>query len=233
MSDPDGVHFILYQDCLIRVPSEDLLPKFGALLLARHLPLREEDTLLDLGTGSGLVGISAARRGHRVVATDVVEVAAAAARANAVLNGVADRVTVRVGDLFAPVAREVFDVIAVNPPQMPVPPDRAWGDARAAINDGGADGWTILDRVLREVSAYLRPQGRLVFTLFDFLGLDRALVGLRAAGLVPALLAREAQPFPWLARERLEYLRSLDQGHVLPPGLPAVCDRLVLCGEKG
>ena len=72
MADRGGVHFFLYEDCLIRVPTDDLVPKFGSLLLARHLPLQPDDVVLDLGTGAGLIGILAARRGHRVVATDVV-----------------------------------------------------------------------------------------------------------------------------------------------------------------
>ena len=73
MADRGGVHFFLYEDCLIRVPTDDLVPKFGSLLLARHLPLQPDDVVLDLGTGAGLIGVLAARRGHRVVATDVVE----------------------------------------------------------------------------------------------------------------------------------------------------------------
>ena len=72
MADRGGVHFFLYEDCLIRVPTEDLAPKFGSVLLARHLPLQPGDVVLDLGAGAGLIGILAARRGHRVVATDVV-----------------------------------------------------------------------------------------------------------------------------------------------------------------
>ncbi|MBI3086142.1 MAG: methyltransferase, partial [candidate division NC10 bacterium] len=82
----DAIHFFLFQDCLIRVPSDTFAPKLGSLLLARHLPLREGDVVLDLGAGAGLIGILAARRGHRVVATDVVAACGECARANALLN---------------------------------------------------------------------------------------------------------------------------------------------------
>lgn len=228
----DAVHFFLFQDCLIRVPDNTFVPKFGSLLLARHLPLREGDVVLDLGAGAGLIGILAARRGHRVVATDVVAACSQCTRANALLNGVAERVEVRTGDLFTPVNGETFDLIATNPPQMPTPPDREWNDAQSRADNGGPDGWVILDRIIHEAPRYLKSQGRLVFTLFGFLGVEHALGKLRAAGLNPSVLAREEQPFPRIGRERLDHIRSVDDEGILPPGWPATCPRLVLCGQK-
>lgn len=233
MAADDAIHFFLYQDCLIRVPGDMLVPKFGSLLLARHLPLRAGDVVLDLGAGAGLIGILAARRGHRVVATDVVPACSECTRANALLNGVADRLEVRAGDLFAAVNGEAFDVIATNPPQMPTPPDREWHDAQSRVDNGGPDGWAVLDRIIHEAPIYLKPQGRLVFTLFGFLGVERALEKLRAVGLGPRVVAREEQPFPRIARERLEYIRPLDTEGILPAGHPATCPRFVLCAQKG
>jgi release factor glutamine methyltransferase len=231
MADQGATHLLLYQDCLLRVPSDILVPKFGSLLLARHLPLRDGDVVLDLGTGAGLIGILAARRGHPVVATDVVEAWARCARANALLNGVGDRLEVRTGDLFAPVTGRSFDLIAVNPPQLPTPPDREWDDPQSLMDNGGPDGWVLLDRIIQESPTYLKGQGRLVFTLFAFLGVERALAKLRAAGLAPSVLARTEQPFPRLARERLEYIRSLDPESALPER-PLTSARLVLSGQK-
>jgi release factor glutamine methyltransferase len=228
----DAIHFFQFQGCLIRVPSDGLVPKLGSLLLARNLPLRDGDVVLDLGAGAGLIGILAARRGHRVVATDVVAGCSECTRANALLNGVADRVEVRTGDLFAPVNGEAFDLIATNPPQMPTPPDREWNDAQSRADNGGPDGWVILDRIIHEAPRYLKPQGRLVFTLFGFLGIERALKKLQAAGLDPRVLAREEQSFPRIGRERLDHIRSVDDEGILPPGRPATCPRLVLCGQK-
>jgi release factor glutamine methyltransferase len=232
MADRGGVHFFLYEDCLIRVPTEDLVPKFGSLLLARHLPLRPGDVVLDLGAGAGLIGILAARRGHRVVATDVVPVYAECLRANALLNGVGSRLETRTGNLFEPVRGETFDVIATNPPQLPTPPDREWNDPRSGIDNGGSDGWLLLERIIRESPPHLQPRGRLIFTLFGFLGVERGLERLRAAGLEPSIAACEDQPFPRLARERLEYIRSVSPDSACVEGRPLTCPRLVLCGQK-
>ena len=232
MVERGGVHFFLFEDCLIRVPTEDLAPKFGSVLLARHLPLQSDDVVLDLGAGAGLIGILAARRGHRVVATDVVPAYAECLRANALLNGVGGRLEVRTGDLFEPVGGETFDVIAANPPQMPTPPDREWSDPQSRMDNGGPDGWLLLDRIIRESPPHLKPGGRLVLTLFGFLGIERGMERLREAGLEPRVVAREEQPFPRLARERLEYIRSVSPETGALTGRPPTCPRLVLCGRK-
>ncbi len=232
MIERGGVHFFLFEDCLIRVPTEDLAPKFGSVLLARHLPLRPGDVVLDLGAGAGLIGILAARRGHRVVATDLVPVYVECLRANALLNGVGSRLEVRSGDLFDPVSADAFDVIAANPPQMPTPPDREWSDPQSRMDNGGPDGWLLLDRIIRESPLHLKSEGRLVLTLFGFLGIERAMETFRGAGLEPCVVAREEQPFPRLGRERLEYIRSVSPENAGLAERPATCPRLVLCGRK-
>ncbi len=71
---------------------------------------------LDLGTGSGAGAVFAARRGFQVVAVDLNPEAVRCARANVLLNHLEDRVEVREGDLFGPVAGERFDLLLFNPP---------------------------------------------------------------------------------------------------------------------
>lgn len=231
MQDHQPVHLVLFDDCLIRVPDPALLPKQGAFLLARHLPLRTSDRVLELGAGAGLVAIAAARRGHPVIATDILDACCATLRMNAVLNGAAC-LEVRQGDLFAPVAGEAFDLIAANPPQMPTPPEHRWEDAAAVADNGGPDGWAILERIILEAPAHLKPGGRLVFTLFDFLGLPRALDRLRAVDLAGRVIAAEVHAFPRAGRDRLAYLRALDGAACLGPGCPTTCTRLLVCGER-
>jgi release factor glutamine methyltransferase len=144
---------------------------------------------------------------------------------------VAERVEVRLGDGFAPVAGLRFDLICTSPPQMPTPPERERDDAEAAADNGGFDGWTLLERVIREAPAHLEPGGRLVFTLFGFLGIERARERLRAAGLDPVVLARESHPFPRIGYERLDHLRAVDAERTIPRDqLPRHVDRYVIAG---
>lgn len=81
------------------------------LLLLQQVPIAGT-CCLDLGTGTGILAIAAARLGaSRVLALDIDPVAVDAARQNVARNGVEGRVEVREGTL--PVA-EAFDLAAVN-----------------------------------------------------------------------------------------------------------------------
>ena len=77
------------------------------------LPLQGK-TFLDLGCGSGLVGLVAARKGARVTAVDIHHGAVACTRANFATNGFMGNVVQ--SDLFSSLASQAFDIIAVNPP---------------------------------------------------------------------------------------------------------------------
>ncbi|MGH7412111.1 MAG: HemK2/MTQ2 family protein methyltransferase [Candidatus Methylomirabilis sp.] len=233
MDEDLGTHLFLYQGLTLRIDDGVQVPKGGTLLLARQVPALARGGVLDLGTGCGLLALLAARGAARVVATDVVETCVRCAWRNVLLNGFELKVDVRLGDLFAPVAGETFDVILTNPPQMPTPQDREADGDGAAADDGGPDGWAILDRVIREAPTYLKPGGQLVFTLFDFLGEQNGFSRLKEVGLSPAVIARETHPFPRLGRERMEHIRSVVAEGTLPPtGIPAICERLVICGRK-
>jgi release factor glutamine methyltransferase len=222
-----GVLLYAYAGCVFRVPDGVQPPKAGSLFLDRNLQVRAGESILEIGAGLGLTAVLAAREGARVVATDVVPAAVAAMRQNALLNGAA--VDVRLGDCYAPVAGERFDLICANPPQMPTPPGRERDDPVAAADNGGVDGWKVLDRIIAGAPEHLRPGGRLCFTIFGFLGLEAAFAKVTAAGLTPSVVATEVQPFPRLGYERIEHIRSLDAGATLPShGLPTMVERLLI-----
>ncbi len=86
----------------------------------------------DIGTGSGILALAAARAGaSHVVALDINPNAAPAAAENARINGLNDRVTAVCSNLLSGLAaRPLFDVIVSNPPYFAGEPrdlaDRAW-----------------------------------------------------------------------------------------------------------
>ena len=70
--------------------------------------------VLDVGTGSGVLAVSAAKLGAaQVLALDLDPVSIDAAKENVTVNGVEDQVTVRQGDLLSGVSGE-FDGIVAN-----------------------------------------------------------------------------------------------------------------------
>ncbi len=124
---------------------------------------------LDLCTGSGCIGVTLAaeRPSLRVVATDASLPALEVARENAATLGVADRVELRAGDLFAPVGEERFELIASNPPYVETgaigglsPEVRR--EPRQAL-DGGPDGLGLIRRLIEGAREHLVPGGWLLF----------------------------------------------------------------------
>lgn len=124
--------------------------------------------VLDLCTGSGCLAILAAMvfPNAAVDAVDISADALAVARANVDDHGVADRVTLIEGDLFAPLHGRTYDLILTNPPYV----EAAVMDALPAeyrhepdlALAGGEDGLDIVRRILAAAPAHLAPGGGLL-----------------------------------------------------------------------
>jgi HemK-related putative methylase len=137
---------------------------------------------LDMGTGSGIGAVFAARMGYRVTAVDVNPQAVRCARLNAMINGLEDRITARQSDLFAAVAGERFDLVLFNPPFFR-------GAPRGAL-DAAWRGDGVIERFAAGLPEMLAPGGRALLLVSSAGGADRALAdhappaGLRLAPLV-------------------------------------------------
>ena len=133
--------------------------------------------VLDLCTGCGCIALAIASEcpAATVVATDVSADALAVARENAEACGLADRVTLLEGDLFAalealPEAARVFDLIAANPPyvseaeQPALMPEVRDHEPRAALV-AGPTGFECIDRIVAEAPACVKPGGWLLMEI--------------------------------------------------------------------
>jgi len=132
-------------------------------LFARHLDatlVQRGWEVLDMGTGSGVCAIFAARHARRVVAVDINAAAVRCAGINAQLNGLQHRIELRQGDLFAPVPAERFDLVLFNPPFVRGAPrddrDRAWRSVDVA------------ERFAAGLGEHLKPQGFALVVLSTF-----------------------------------------------------------------
>jgi release factor glutamine methyltransferase len=159
---------------------------FTSRFMARNLELRPEDTVLDMGTGSGVLAVIAARVADRVVAVDLNPEAVNYARLNAMANGVEERVTVLQGDLFAALERdERFDVILFNPPYLEGQPVRPIDHA---LFDPGH---RLLDRFLAGAHHHLKPDGYVQILYSSIAGLQTFVSKVEKADWQASLVAEE------------------------------------------
>jgi SAM-dependent methyltransferase len=107
---------------------------------------------LDLGCGSGVQALMAARHAERVVATDINPRALRLGALSAALSGV-ENIDWRAGDLFQPVAGERFDLVVSNPP-FAISPGR-----ELTFRDGGRSGDELSREVVVGTAAALREGG--------------------------------------------------------------------------
>jgi len=115
------------------------------LLLAASVPAKDNETILDLGSGTGAAALALAARidGVRVIGLEKQGDLVALARKSAEESGFAERVSFVEGDLLAPPADlspGLFDHVIANPPYLArgsgnPPPDAA---KRAATVEGEA-----------------------------------------------------------------------------------------------
>lgn len=161
-----GLDFRLNAATLVPRPETELLVDLGRDFLAS----RPAPRLLDLGTGTGCIPISLLVHlpGATGIGVDLSETALAEAAANARRHGVLDRLSLRAGDWFSPLADgSTFDLIVSNPPYIETGAlaglqreVRAFDPALAL--DGGADGLTAYRALAQGARAYLAADGALM-----------------------------------------------------------------------
>jgi release factor glutamine methyltransferase len=147
-------------------------PETELVVEAALAALPEGGSALDLCTGSGAIGITLAleRKGARVRATDLSPGAVAVATRNAASLGA--QVEIAEGDLWGAVPPDTrFDVVVSNPPY--VPSGELAGLSREVRRepcialDGGADGLSLLRRIVAGAPAHLAPGGTLVVEMHE------------------------------------------------------------------
>lgn len=171
----------------------------------RREGITAQTDVLDLGTGSGLLAVEAARLGGRVTAVDISWRALATARLNALLNG--ESLRVRHGDLASAVPGRRFDLVITNPPYVPTP-DTAPPRGLARAWEAGRDGRRLIDRICDTAPAVLRPTGALLIVHSHLCGVDTTLARLAQAGLRAEVVDRAWLPYGRVLRSRLAWLRE-------------------------
>lgn len=205
--DHEPLHYLLeekeFMSLTFKVSPAVLIPRWDtevlveeALRLMKPLP---QPRILDLGTGSGVIAVALAYYlpGATVVAVDISAEALQIARENARRHGVADKISFRQGDLFAPlVDGECFDLVAANPPyltaaEMDALPFDVRKEPVLALA-GGEDGLDFYRRIALGVRNYLAPEGHLLLEIGWQQGAAVSAL-LAAQGIAPVKILRDLE----------------------------------------
>ncbi len=157
-----------YRGLRIAVPIGVFPPRlfFSTTLVCRtvsRMPLSGR-TFLDVGSGSGVVSLIAARAGAQVTAIDISSAACAATQGNATRNGLA--VEVIESDLFDNLAGR-FDVVSITPPFFRHDPSTELDHAFHA----GAD-FEYFRRLFDGLDAHINPWSECLLSLAEGCDVD-------------------------------------------------------------
>lgn len=172
-----GLDFEVTPDVLIPRPETELLVETALKLMVGW---ETAPFICDVGTGSGCVVITLLHElrefpGAQAVAIDISEAALSVARRNAARHSVGNRIEFVVSDCFAKLDPDQprFDLIVSNPPYVT---QGAMEGLQREVRDfeprlaleAGADGLSMVRRLLTEALGFLKTGGYLVFEIgFD------------------------------------------------------------------
>lgn len=143
---------IEYNECEeVYPPAED------SFLLIDNLNIKSSDKVLEIGTGSGIVSISASLKCREVTSTDINPYAIKCARNNIKLNN-RENITVILSDLFENIDEE-YDLILFNTPYLPVVEEEHIDDDYSKAWDGGESGREVIDKFIEQAPSYLKKEG--------------------------------------------------------------------------
>ncbi len=166
-----GREFRVTPDVLIPRPETELLVEAALEMIGGE----QTPVICDVGTGSGCIAITllCERTDARATAVDVSEAALAVADENTRRHSVGDRMQLKISDCFDGLDPTTFDLIVSNPPY--VSSDALPGLQREVRDheplvalSPGADGLTVIRRLLQDGAAFLKPNGHLIMEIgFD------------------------------------------------------------------
>src|SRR5688500_2970492 len=167
-----GRAFRVTPDVLIPRPETELLVEAALQVMNAN------STVCDVGTGSGCIAVTllCERVDARAVAVDLSDAALEIARQNAREHAVQDRIEFLVSDCFSGLKEstsQLFDLIISNPPYVSANMlqglQREVRDHEPLVAlSPGADGLSVIRRLLTEAPAFLRGNGHLLMEIgFD------------------------------------------------------------------
>ncbi|HPB70498.1 MAG TPA: tRNA1(Val) (adenine(37)-N6)-methyltransferase [Syntrophales bacterium] len=174
----------------IMQPEKGYRFSIDALLLAHFVRLKDRASVLDLGTGSGVIALLLALRWRyaQVVGIEIQPELADLARRNVQANGLDDRIEIRCGDVRQPagaIPERACDAVVFNPPYRRLDAGRINDDPQRARSRHEILG--SLQDFLRAAAFALKAKGS-VSLIYPSSRASELMVRMRAARLEPKRL---------------------------------------------
>jgi release factor glutamine methyltransferase len=169
-------------------------PAEDSFLLAENMNITEDDTVLDMGTGCGILAVLAAEKAS-VVAVDINPYAIECATRNAEINHVKEEIKFRTGDLFQPLKSiDQFSLILFNSPYLPSDPEeeKSWiGKAWA----GGPNGRKVINRFITDAPSFLADKGKILLVQSSLSDVQTTLKMFNEINMKAMVVAQVKVPF--------------------------------------
>ncbi|MBD3230681.1 MAG: methyltransferase [Candidatus Lokiarchaeota archaeon] len=144
-----------YLGCKYEVFNHVYNPSDDSFLLARNLNINENDSVLEIGTGCGIISIIAALNGAKCISIDISSFALKCAKYNSKVNYVNNRIDFILSDLFSSLKMPLkFDKILFNPPYLPE--EEPINDVIEKSWNGGKRGNELILRFLDDLNHFMK-----------------------------------------------------------------------------
>ncbi|QQG39731.1 MAG: methyltransferase [Candidatus Aenigmatarchaeota archaeon] len=167
-------------------------PREDTELLLDILDVKRGERVLEIGIGSGVVSIAAAKRGADVTGADINPEAVRCAERNAETNNV--RATFLQSDLFANVSG-TYDAVLFNAPYLPVAEDPIWS---------AGENLEVLERFAQGLGKHLRPEGRALVVISSLTGIEKVKKMFEKNGFAVSMAGERKVPGETLYGLRIE-----------------------------
>lgn len=218
LSSQEPLKVLFYRDKVFKLCKGVYEPSDESYFLAENADIHDKDTVLDIGTGTGILAISLADKARYVTATDMSKRALDCATENARMNNVLN-INFSKGSLFNPVKGKQFDLIVSNTPHIPTP--RTSYNEYVRMNvDGGPDGRKCIDQLIKEAKDHLNEGGRIQLVQSHVANIEKTISEFSKSGLPAKVTAEKTEPFGRTGCERIEYFKGLGIGIEYDNGIP-------------
>ncbi len=147
-------------------PDRTITSPAFARFLHLNKTLYQNKSVLEVGSGSGILSVVMAKHGAKsVLATDITDACVKNTQENTKILDLNEIIDVRKGDLFEPINEERFDLIVFAHPIYCDKPTKGSGLEIAIMDDGG-----LIRRFLTEAKTYLKPGGKLLLPFNEAAG---------------------------------------------------------------